>query len=237
MMSLALGGLMLGIAGSMHCVGMCGPLVMALPAADESVGKRLVNRATYTIARITVYAAMGAIVGLGASVFDLSGYGRVLSVVAGVSMIAIALAQLLWHKSLLPTRWLQRHTAPLRAAAIRQAQRHPKRAMVFLGVVNGLLPCGLVTSALIGSALGGGVAQGVVFMAGFGVGTSPALLAIAFGASALRQRLGARLGIIIPLLAFTMGVLIVLRGMELGIPYLSPPSIVAHQHTSCCNGQ
>ena len=63
MMSLALGGLMLGIAGSMHCVGMCGPLVMALPAADESVGKRLVNRATYTIARITVYAAMGAIVG------------------------------------------------------------------------------------------------------------------------------------------------------------------------------
>lgn len=237
MISLAIGGLILGIAGSMHCAGMCGPLVMALPAATGSVGRRVANRISYHLARVAVYAAMGAVVGLGAGAFELSGYGRVLSVIAGISMIVTAVAQLFWHKSLVPTTWVQRHTASLRAAAHRAARMHPQLAMVLLGVVNGLLPCGLVTSALVGSAVGGGILHGIVFMTAFGIGTSPVLLAIAVGASELRQRLGSRLGIIIPLLAFIMGTLIVLRGMELGIPYLSPPPIEAHQHAACCSGQ
>lgn len=237
MISLALGGLVLGIAGSLHCAGMCGPLVMALPAADGSIAKRVTNRATYHIARVTVYAAMGAIVGLGAGAFELSGHGRVLSMIAGAGMIVTAVAQLLWHKSLLPATWMQRRIAPLRAAAHHQARRHPQRAMLFLGVVNGLLPCGLVTSALVGSAVGGDILSGTVFMAAFGIGTSPVMLAIAVGASELRQRLGTRLGVILPLLMLALGAGIVLRGMELGIPYLSPPAIVAHQNASCCNGQ
>ena len=234
MITFAIAGFLLGIAGSMHCVGMCGPLVMALPTRDISRSRRVVDRVSYNSARVFTYASLGAIVGLGASAFDLVGYGRVLSIIAGAGMIVTAVAQLLWHANLLPTSWIHQRIAPLRNAALAAVQRSPPRAMMLLGMVNGLLPCGLVTSALIGSATGGDVLSGAVFMAAFGMGTAPVMVAVSLGGSELRQRIGPRLGIILPLMALVIGGMVMMRGMALGIPFVSPAHDAQHVHAACC---
>lgn len=234
MIALAVAGCILGIAGSMHCVGMCGPLVMALPTRSSSPVGRVMDRGVYNVSRIVTYAAMGALVGLGAGAFDLVGYGRIASLVAGALMVITASAQLLWHTNILPTTWIQQRIAPLRTSALNAAKGRPRSGMMLLGIVNGLLPCGLVTSALVGSAVGGDVVSGVVFMASFGLGTSPVMLALSLGASELRQRYGARLGIVLPVVAILIGALVMMRGMALGIPFVSPSHATDHSQAACC---
>ena len=96
-------GFLLGLAGSLHCAGMCGPIAMSLPSAGGRGVRRLAEKSIYQVGRIATYATLGLIVGLGASVFDLAGYGRVASITAGVLMIITAVLQLVWHKNLLPS--------------------------------------------------------------------------------------------------------------------------------------
>lgn len=237
MITFVIAGLLLGVAGSMHCVGMCGPLVSAVPVRGSSRSSRLVDRAVYHGARTGTYTAMGAVIGLGAGVFDLAGYGQLLSIAAGAMMVLLALAQILWHKQILPQAAVNRVTGPLRRIALRFTGQQHRGGMVLLGAVNGLLPCGLVTSALVGSAAGGDAIGGALFMCAFGVGTSPALLAISFGATELRKRLGSPVGVVLPLLALFLGGLIMLRGMNLGVPYVSPAITHAHTQAACCSGK
>lgn len=234
MIAIAATGFLLGIAGSMHCAGMCGPLVMALPVHSDARVGRILDRIVYNVARVATYGAMGALVGFGAGAFDLVGYGRIASLVAGALMVITAVAQLLWHMNILPTAWVHRRITPLRSAALSAAKDRPRSGMVLLGVVNGLLPCGLITSALVGSAVGGDVLSGAVFMMSFGLGTAPMILALSFGASELRQRLGLRLGLVLPLIAILVGGLVMLRGMALGIPYVSPSHATHHSQAACC---
>lgn len=230
-------GLLLGVAGSMHCVGMCGPLVSALPMRSGSQLSRLFDRIVYHLSRTGMYALMGAVVGIGASVIDLAGYGQVISIVAGVGMVLTAVMQLLWHKQLVPSGVINRFTAPIRRVALDASKGRRRSANVLLGAVNALLPCGLVTSALIGSAAGGDVMSGIVFMSAFGLGTVPALVAISVGIGELRQRFGMRLGIVLPIATLIVGALVMLRGMELGIPLVSPANVSHTSHVTCCNGK
>lgn len=237
MMTFIIAGLLLGVAGSMHCVGMCGPLVSALPVRGSSRSARLFDRVMYHAARTGTYAVMGAGIGLGAGVFDLAGYGQLLSIVAGTLMVILALAQILWHRQILPQAAVNRVTEPLRRFAMRVSRQKHRGGMFVLGVVNGLLPCGLVTSALVGSAGGGDAVSGALFMCAFGIGTSPALLAISLGAAELRRRSGRQAGIVLPLLALFIGALIMLRGMDLGVPFVSPAIPRVHAQASCCSGK
>ena len=237
MIAVTVAGFLLGIAGSMHCAGMCGPLVMALPVRSTTRVGRVLDRVVYNLSRLATYGAMGALVGIGAGAFDLVGYGQIASLVAGALMIITAASQLLWHLNLVPTDWVHRYLAPLRNAALAAAKDRRRSGMILLGIVNGLLPCGLVTSALVGSAVGGDVASGVAFMASFGLGTTPMMLALSFSASELRQRLGVRLGLVLPVVAILVGGLVMLRGMALGIPFVSPSHAAHHAQAACCVGK
>lgn len=237
MTTLVLSALLLGVAGSMHCIGMCGPLVSAIPVRAGSRWSRFLDRVLYHASRTAVYASMGAVVGLGASAFDLAGYGRIVSIVAGIGMVITAAVQLLWHKQVIPSSIVNRVTSPVRRFALDASVNNRRWGMLLLGAVNGLLPCGLVTSALIGSAAGGDIVSGVAFMAAFGLGTSPALVIVSFGFAELRQRFGTRVTLVLPVLTLVVGGLVLLRGMELGIPYVSPANVSHHAHVSCCGGR
>jgi len=229
--------LFLGLAGSMHCAGMCGPIALALPTTSASTVNRVAGRIMYQAGRIVTYATLGAIIGIGGNAIALAGYGRALSIVAGSLMVVTAVFQLLWHRSLLPSALLHRITTPVRALMQRAFATHSRTTLFTIGLLNGLLPCGLVTAALLGAAGMGSIQGSALFMMFFGLGTVPMMLGISLWGVMLGQKMRATLRVAAPIIAVLLGCVIIVRGMALDIPYLSPPAPVEHGKVSCCEEQ
>ncbi|MBU3742845.1 MAG: sulfite exporter TauE/SafE family protein [Candidatus Kapabacteria bacterium] len=228
--------LALGLAGSLHCAGMCGPIAASLPATSASHMRYLAGRAAYNVGRVMTYAALGSIVGLGGSAISLAGYGRVLSIVSGVMMIGLAVAQLVFHRSVPVPAMVLRLTMPLRQKLGHLLQRHGILALFGIGLLNGMLPCGLVTAALAGAAGAGSVLSAATFMAVFGLGTTPMMAALAVGIPLATDRWRSRLRVAAPVIALVMGTIITIRGMGLGIPMLSPAVPKVATTSACCSG-
>jgi uncharacterized protein len=229
-------GLLMGLAGSMHCAGMCGPIAMALPRGDGGASALIAGRLAYNLGRVATYTVMGAVIGLGGSAISLAGYGHDLSLLAGITMIIMAIVQLLLHRSVHTPAWLLRLTSPLRTRLGRLLQHRSVAALFGIGLLNGILPCGMVTAALVGAAGTGNVSDAMLFMASFGIGTTPMMAAIALGAPLATQRLRATFRTAAPVVALVMGCVILVRGMGLGIPFLSPVEPTPLEKAACCSG-
>jgi len=209
--------LMLGFVGGLHCVGMCGPLVLALPKnAAHSRWQYWLGRLTYNSGRVVTYALMGAVAGAVGQVVSLAGYQTVLSLVLGTllilsfflpfSRIGLGISNsTIWKKSL--------------GALFRKKSFS---ALAGIGLLNGFLPCGLVYAALAGAAGTGTILSGVIFMTLFGIATAPALLAVAMVNRIKRFDHTRLVRKALPAAALILGFLLVLRGLNLGIPYISP---------------
>ena len=176
-----LAGTLIGLAGSLHCAGMCGPIALALPHAASSRGTYVAGRMLYQLGRISTYSVIGALAGFGAGAVSISGYEGAVSITAGILMIVTAVMQILWHRSLIPTGPMMKLTMPVRRGLQSLLQQHSLVALGGIGVINGLLPCGLVLSAVFGSAATADPASGAMFMVAFGVGTLPVMTAISLG--------------------------------------------------------
>ncbi len=228
----------LGIAGSLHCLGMCGPLALALPQPSTS-GKRslVLGRLSYNVGRVAMYAVLGALVGIGGTGLAIAGAGQYVSIVAGSLMVVMAVIQLALHRSVVPAWLTARVSAIVRSVVGRQLARPHAGSLFVIGLVNGLLPCGLVITALVGSVAAGTLFGSMAFMAAFGVGTIPSMLVASLGASMVSLSMRQRLRLAAPVLAFLVGGAIIVRGMDLGIPFVSPKISTAnhHQGASCCS--
>lgn len=225
--------LILGIAGSFHCIGMCGPIAIALPGSpDVSIYAYIRGRLLYNIGRILTYVLVGVIVGIGGSVIVLAGMGKYLSIGAGIAMIAMAVVQLALRRDVIPMGLLYKISKPFNRS-IRALFASGSSASLFaIGLLNGLLPCGLVATALVGSLTAGSVWGAGMFMLFFGVGTLPAMLLTAFGNSFLSISVRSRMRMLAPYLVLLVGVLILMRGMNLGIPFVSPHH--GDSSVTCC---
>lgn len=209
---------LLGLVGSLHCAGMCGPLALALPATGNSRAAFIAGRVAYTLGRVMTYCSLGAVFGLVGQSFALAGLQRWVSLVAGAALLLGWFASP--HFSLgLPA---VKTVAWLKAGLARRLRRHSLDSLLGLGLLNGLLPCGLVYSACVASAVSGGPFAAIKFMFAFGLGTVPMMLGIAFAARPLTLALRFRLQRLIPASLVIVGLLLILRGLALGIPYLSP---------------
>lgn len=242
---LPLTGLVLGLAGSLHCVGMCGPIVLAVQGSGVQSSRlglswpSLAPKLEYQLGRILMYSVLGAIVGLTSSAFSLAGIGRIVTIASGVLMILFAVGELLFQRGVVPQHLAEAWNRTINRLYKRASGNRCefKRRHLLLGILNGLLPCGLVTSALMGAVSMGNVVDGALFMAFFGMGTLPLLLAVAIAGVSLSCTLKARLRLALPGFALLLGTLILLRGMALGVPYISPeaPSEKAPSPKhSCC---
>jgi sulfite exporter TauE/SafE len=193
------GGLLLGLFGGLHCIGMCGGIVSALAGAgpDGRVGHReIAAQLLYSAGRISSYTLAGAIAGgLGWSLLSLLGAdaARALRVLAGAFLVAAGLYLAGWWLGLARLErvgaraW--RHIAPL-SKKLQPLDRSWKRFAA--GAVWGWLPCGLVYAALAGASASGGAATGAAMMAAFGVGTLPALLAAGTLSQTIQSRVQTR---------------------------------------------
>jgi uncharacterized protein len=211
---------LLGLASSLHCVGMCGPLSLSVNAGNS--GKALLPVYLYQAGRIFIYVMAGLVAGvLGRGVL-LAGYQQSLSILMGLMLLTMAVSFLFGKKtrsfSFFNGYYL--FISRLVSQAIKRAAR-PGGAFLF-GMANGLLPCGMVYIAALSSIPLGNVYYSGMFMLFFGVGTLPAMLTLVFVAKKVGIARLNWLRSITPAVMILIGLLLVVRGLNLNIPYLSP---------------
>jgi sulfite exporter TauE/SafE len=233
-----LAGLAFGFLGSLHCIGMCGPIVMALPLGGSSGLKLAAGRALYHLGRVSTYAAIGAAAGLFGGAMLLPLLQQRLSIIAGAAVLLSAAAPFVFRKAA-GTGLLGPLTSRISARMGPLLRTRTTGTMFLLGLLNGLLPCGFVYVALAAALVTGGVLQGALFMTGFGLGTVPAILAVSVFPGFLPGRARAAFGRVLPAVTAAVGVLLVVRGLNLGIPYISPriaPPTAEQSTPGCCEG-
>ncbi len=225
--------LVMGFTGSLHCAGMCGPIMLVMPFQLLKGYRKWLGIFLYHFGRVSTYAMLALVLHSFRSLFQPQ-VQQYLSIALGAILL---LAGIL---SFIPDTKLQ-FKLPWTGyvkLALSKLIGHPKSGMLFVtGVLNGLLPCGLVYMALSASVTSATVGQSVAFMYMFGLGTMPMLVAITVlksRASLVHLQHAKKL---VPVVMFAFGCLFMLRGMNLGIPYLSPKVQVTQfgVKASCCH--
>ncbi|MEZ0487289.1 sulfite exporter TauE/SafE family protein [Fibrella aquatica] len=216
-----------GLVGSLHCVGMCGPLAMALPVGRLPPSQRAFSIGLYHLARLTAYATLGASFGLVGQGLLLMGLQRPLSIGAGLFLLVwtlVARGKFGSITSAKPTRWI---VGPMS----RFLQQPSWRSFVVLGFLNGLLPCGFVYVALAGAIATGSAANSALYMALFGAGTVPALLLVRSVPSLFPATIRRHFTRLMPVMAVCVGLLLLARGL-----YQSGTSSDSSQPIPVCHG-
>ena len=210
----------MGLFGSLHCVAMCGPLLLALPSIGESQWTKAKNRLLYQIGRILTYGVIGLFIGFIGIGISMKGWQQVLSITTGVALILIALFHFIGTKNSSVLKIQQKLLAPL----IKQMGYwlHKPGGSFMTGVLNGILPCGMVYMALATALNTGSAINGARFMVLFGLGTLPLLLLTAVAGNFIKSKIPFRLSAWLPFLFLVMGSWFILRGANLDIPMLSP---------------
>ncbi len=207
----------LGLAGSLHCAVMCGPLLLAVQSARKT-SHQSTHHLAYHSGRLAIYAALGAISGLIGAAVILAGFQRWLSVLAG-ALILIALfisARAKW------TGLAGRAVMAVKSKFGALLQRRTMGATFLLGGLNGLLPCGLVYVACAAASSSGTASGGATSMLAFGLGTLPALVCVTAAGKVFRWTNPPGMRRIVVAFAAMAALLLIVRGLSLGIPFVSP---------------
>lgn len=215
-------GFSLGLVGSLHCVGMCGPLALALPVYHLSPFKKFISLFLYQSGRITTYAVLGFLFGLLGKRFYMAGFQQWLSVCLGLLIVASAIIYFLGKNSL-HFNFLNRFYLLVQKAIGRllQSGKGPL-GFYIMGIANGLLPCGMVYMAIAGALSSISISHSVVFMALFGAGTLPAMMAVSYFGQTIPLSVRSSMRKAVPYFITAMGLILILRGLNLGIPFISP---------------
>ena len=220
-MEILVSALILGLMGSFHCAGMCGPIALSLPLRGENYLQKITGAFLYNIGRTIMYGFMGAIFGMIGKGFSMAGFQRWISIIMGSLMILSVLLPSIFRKAeFINTEPL---TSRLRKAIGKLFELRSYGGLFLIGLLNALLPCGLVYMAIAGAIGTGSIVEGILFMVMFGLGTIPMMLAISLVGNAVSLSLRNRINKIIPYVVVIIGLIFILRGLSLGIPYLSPP--------------
>lgn len=209
---------LLGFVGSLHCAGMCGPLALALPVVGKTRAMFFLSRLTYNFGRIVTYGSLGVLFGLLGATFALAGLQRWLSLGAGVVILIGLLASSRFAVGTPAVKLV----VWVKSGLGKMLQRRSFASLFTLGLLNGLLPCGLVYVACAGATATGSLLTGAEYMLGFGLGTLPMMLGIGLAGRSLQSMFRFQTQRVITASLVIVAVLLILRGMALGIPSVSP---------------
>lgn len=222
-MSILISAFVLGIMGSFHCAGMCGPIAIALPLHGNSVGGKIFGGALYNLGRTITYGIMGALFGLLGQGVAMIGFQQKISIIMGALMIiSVLFPRLFKNQYSMSKSWFS-VVGKLKSSIGLMFSIRSYPSLFFIGMLNGLLPCGLVYMAIAGAIGTGSVGLGTLYMILFGLGTIPMLLGISLAGNLLSLTVRNRINKLIPIMVVVVGIFFILRGLSLGIPYLSPP--------------
>ena len=212
-----------GLLGSFHCVGMCGGLVLAVQA------KHWQNALTYHLGRSLMYAMIGLFFGLFGKSLYIAGFQQYLSIFLGACMIGFVFFPN--QKFPFLYQFYQKVKLLFKPLLIRNSFL----STFTFGVLNGLLPCGLVYAAVFVAIATADAFYGATYMFLFGLGTMPMLFALSISQKMIPISLRFRLSKLVPIFVVFVAILLIVRGLNLNIPYLSP-YIEPYQEITSCHG-
>lgn len=215
-------GFIVGLLGSVHCVGMCGPIAVALPVLGETQFKVLVGRVLYNFGRVITYSLMGALFGLFGSRLILFGLQQNLSILLGLIILFIVLLPRKWKAKIFDTTLYKRIKTFLISRFAILISKKSISSLLIIGLLNGLLPCGFVYVGIAGAASTTDWLHGAAYMALFGLGTFPIMFAASILGKIINLNIRRRINKLIPALTVILALLFILRGLNLGIPFISP---------------
>ena len=219
-------GFILGLLGSLHCVGMCGPIAFMLPIDRTNSTKKVLQIGLYHFGRLLAYALIGLAFGLLGKSFYIFGHQQQLSIIIGLIMILLVV---LPHKTVSKfnlTKPIYKVTSNLKSKLGTQFKKRTPDTFLTIGFLNGFLPCGLVYMAVIGSIALGSAFNGSLYMFLFGLGTIPLMTTAIYLGRFLSTKIKQRITNMVPVFVVIIGVLFILRGLGLGIPLISPEPVV-----------
>ncbi|MFX0555582.1 sulfite exporter TauE/SafE family protein [Maribacter sp. CXY002] len=221
-----LSALLLGFMGSLHCVGMCGPIAFMLPVDSKNNLKKVLQISLYHSGRLMAYGLIGLVFGLIGKGLYVFGMQQKLSIGIGVLMIVLVI---------IPTQTLNRYKiskpiykviSKIKSSLGASFKRKTADTFLTIGFLNGFLPCGLIYIAVFGAIAMGNIAQGSLYMVLFGAGTIPLMTTAVYFSGFLKGNRKQKIQKLIPVFVVLMGTLFILRGLGLGIPYVSPKPVI-----------
>jgi len=216
--------LTIGLIGSFHCIGMCGPIVVALPLKKHNLLSKITGAILYNSGRVFTYSVIGILFGLLGRGIHLAGFQQWTSILLGIVMIITVLFPYFFREKITIGSLFSGFASRLIVRLKRLFTDRSYSSLLMIGILNGLLPCGLVYVAVAGAINSGTVVSGAFFMMFFGIGTIPLLLVAILAGNLIGYQVRSKMLKIVPYFVFMLGVLFILRGMSLGIPYVSPTS-------------
>ena len=210
-MEIFIPALLMGLAGSFHCAGMCGPIMLAL-SSGNSFYSGWKGRALYHFGRLSVYMLLGMLAGMAGEALDIGGFQRQTAIIAGVFMIVMVV--IIYFLPVSGNTWISSYSSWVKGVFASLIRSKSKSTLFFMGATNGLLPCGMVYLAMVGSVASGSIKNSMIYMLVFGAGTLPMLLGISLlGSKGLKTaRIGNKIA---PYLVFALGILMIYRGWHI----------------------
>lgn len=211
-----------GLLGSFHCIGMCGPIAFMLPVDRTNQTKRSVQISVYHLGRMFTYGVLGALFGFLGKGFYLFGLQQYVSIILGVIMILMIVLPKKTINTFSIIKPIYKLLSGVKNRLGKELKKKRTDTFFTIGFLNGFLPCGLVYMAIFASIATGNVVDGSLYMVLFGLGTIPLMTAFVYLGNFTTGLVRKRIQQLIPVAVVVIGVLFILRGMGLGIPYVSP---------------
>jgi hypothetical protein len=218
--------IILGLMGSLHCVGMCGPIAFMLPVDRSNNVKRLGQTFLYHMGRLLAYGIIGLLFGLLGKGLYVFGIQQKLSIAIGLVMIIIVLIPSRTFNQYNLSKPVYRIISKVKNRLGKELKKKSPDTFLTIGFLNGFLPCGLVYMALFGAIAMGNTWQGGLYMLLFGLGTIPLMTTAIYFSSSFKGNTKRHIQKLIPAFVILIGVLFIIRGLGLGIPYISPKPVL-----------
>ena len=225
--------LIFGLLGSFHCIGMCGPIAFMLPVDRTNQAKRILQIFVYHLGRIITYGILGFLFGMLGKGFYFFGFQQYLSIIIGVIMILVVVLPSKAVDKFNVTKPIYKLLSGVKNRLGKELKKKRTDTFFTIGFLNGFLPCGLVYMAIFASIATGNSLSGSIYMMLFGLGTIPLMTAFVYLGNFTTGLVRKRIQQFIPFAIVVIAILFILRGMGLGIPYVSP----IHMHEMVDGGQ
>ncbi len=214
-----------GLISSFHCIGMCGPIALMLPVDRTNQVKKITQIISYHLGRLTAYGTIGLLFGVLGKGFYLAGVQQNLSLFIGVAMIMVLLIPEKIVAQYNLSKPIFKLISKVKSLLGSQFKKKSYKSLFTIGLLNGFLPCGMVYVALFGAVAMQSALFGTYYMLLFGLGTVPMMSSVVYLNSLMTISFRNRIQKIIPFVGVVIGILFILRGLGIGIPYISPSNI------------